>query len=393
MGSVRPVVIVRHSAFDLLDALSRALDGSGPALLPLPFGEPGQALREAAGTDEPLDDDTALLLPTSGSTGSPKVVELSRTALVASADATHDRLAGPGCWLLALPLTHVAGWQVLVRSAVARTVPVALDTSAPFTAETFAAAGGMSTDGPRYTALVPTQLSRLLDDPRGTTALAGFDAVLVGGAATPSALLQRARDAGIAVRTTYGMTETSGGCVYDGSPLDGVRVRLDDDRRVLLAGPVLANGYRNDPELTAVAFAMDPAGTRWFRTHDLGALSTDGHLDLRGRLDDVIITGGTNVSPAAVEHLLLALDGVHEALVVGVPDAEWGQLVVALVVADRTPALADVRSVVTERLGRAAAPRHVVDLPALPLRGIGKPDRVAATRLARQHLADTHDRD
>ncbi len=174
------------------------------------------------------------------------------SALLASASATHDRLGGPGRWLLALPAQHVAGVQVLVRSLVSRTEPGVLDLAGGFTPAGFAAAASALGGVRRYTALVPTQLVRLLDaadqgDGDGVRELARFDAVLVGGAGTPPAVLERAAAAGVRVVTTYGASETSGGCVYDGVPLDGVRVRLGDGpdpSRVLLGGPTLARGYR-----------------------------------------------------------------------------------------------------------------------------------------------------
>ena len=367
----------------LLEALRAALEGRGPALAPVPAGAPGAALAEAARPDEPVEDDVALLVGTSGSTGEPKVVELGAPALLASARATADRLGGHGRWLLALPLEHVAGWQVLVRSAVAGTEPVVAAT--PATADTTAALHRLlAADAPRrYASLVPTQLVRLLDDPAAAEALAGLDAVLLGGAAAAPALLERAAAASVPVVRTYGGTETSGGCVYDGRPLDGVRVALDPDGRVLLGGPVLARGYRGRPDLTAAAFG-ERDGQRWFATSDAGEVGADGVLSVLGRLDDVLVTGGRKVAPAAVEAVLGALPGVAEVLVVGVPDARWGQRVVALVVAAAPgpPALELARAAVTERLGPAAAPRELLEVPALPLRGVGKPDRVAATALA-----------
>ena len=159
-----------------------------------------------------------------------------------------------------------------------------------------AAAARMPAGDRRYTALVPTQLVRFLD--AEPDALRGFDAVLVGGAATDPALLARARAEGVRVVTTYGMTETAGGCVYDGAPLDGVRVRVTDGG-VELAGPVLASGYRLDPDATAAAFEGG-----WFRTRDAGELDAEGRLTVLGRLDDVLISGGVNVAPAAVEAVL-----------------------------------------------------------------------------------------
>jgi len=279
----------------------------------------------------------------------------------------------------------VAGWQVLVRGVVAGHRPVVLDLTRSFTPAAFAAAVA-AMDGPRrYTSLVPTQLRRLLADAEGTAALRALDAVLVGGAAAGPDLLARASEAGVPVVTTYGMTETSGGCVYDGRPLDGVRAAVDDDGRVRLAGPVLAAGYRGDPAGTAAAFTTGAGGTRWFRTADLGEL--DGaRLRVTGRLDDVLVTGGRKVAPAAVERVLGALPGVRDCLVVGVPDAEWGQAVVALVVGDPGPP-ERLRAAVAAELDAAHAPRRVLVVDALPLRGIGKPDRPAAADLAAGLLA------
>ncbi len=208
-------------------------------------------------------------------------------------------------------------------------------------------------------------------------ALLGYDAVLVGGAALDPGLRARAQAAGVRVVTTYGMSETAGGCVYDGVPLDGVRVRIDAEGGIRLGGPTLASGYLGRPGETASAFDGG-----WFRTGDLGRWR-DGRLQVLGRSDDVIITGGTNVSPAAVERVLLAQPGVYAACVVGLPDPEWGQIVAAAVVAEHGTA-ADpqrLRAAVQAELGRAAGPRSVVPVPEIPLLGIGKPDRRAVVTL------------
>lgn len=408
------------SLTDVVRAVRTALDG-GPAYAPQP------RLSDAA-----LPPGTALVLRTSGSTGNPREVALGAAALRASAEATHERLGGPGRWLLVLPPTHVAGVQVVNRSVVAGT-EVGVGAPDRFTPAGFAALAGdfLARDGRAYVSVVPTQLHRLVSaaddgDTAGLDALARFDAVLVGGAATPAPLLARARAAGVRAVTTYGMSETSGGCVYDGVPLGGVRVRTADagssaDARadqartgvVELSGPVLAEGYVGDPEATAAAFRTDPDGTRWFRTSDLGRLAGAAHPDgvrltVLGRADDVILTGGINVAPAAVEDVLTehlaSLGAPGEACVVGVPDAEWGQAVVAVVTgragADRRPDLAGgglgdggltdggltdggtelltaLRAAVGQRLGAPAAPRRVYVTAALPTRGPGKTDRRA----------------
>lgn len=407
-------------------AVRDALDG-GPAFAP-----------QSRLDDRPLPDGTALVLRTSGSTGVEREVTLGAAALRASADATHERLGGPGRWLLVLPPTHVAGIQVVTRSVVAGTSLTAAP-DGPFTAEGFARLasefldaqpalpdGGPAAPGGHvdraYVSLVPTQLHRLVaaadaGAPAGLAALARFDAVLVGGAATPAPLLAQARAARVRVVTTYGMSETSGGCVYDGAPLAGVRVRLVSGDGtgaapagasgagagavgvIELSGPVLALGYAGDPAATRAAFRTDPDGTRWFRTSDLGRLD-EGRLTVLGRADDVVLTGGVNVAPAAVEAVLAeVLPGVlglpAEACVVGVPDPEWGQAVVAVaavgtgtpeLVAASDDVLARVRTAVAERLGAAAAPRRLYVTGSLPTRGPGKTDRRAVRDAARAAL-------
>ncbi|GEL45678.1 O-succinylbenzoic acid--CoA ligase [Cellulomonas hominis] len=389
----RPVRAVPASAAGvpaLSGSLAAALAGSGPAVLPVETAS-GLAHEDAGG---PVPDDVALLVRTSGSTGVPREVMLTAAALRASADATHRRLSGPGRWLLPLPPAHVAGLQVLVRSLVAGTTPAVL--AGPFRPDAFAAATarlGEDADGaPRYTSLVPTQVHRLLGSDEGADALAAYDAVLLGGAAAPPGLVERARARGARVVTTYGMSETCGGCVYDGVPLEGVRVELDGDGRIRIAGPVLAAGYRSRPDLDADLFE-ERDGVRWLRTSDLGRWTTRGagpaRLEVLGRADDVLVTGGEKVAPAAVERVLGERPGVGEVLVVGVPDDEWGQALVAVVVPPAGapgPDLADLRAAAAGALGRAAAPRHLVTVAALPLRGPGKPDRRAAADLAAREL-------
>ncbi|GAA4859207.1 o-succinylbenzoate--CoA ligase [Saccharopolyspora cebuensis] len=366
------------AALDVLPALRTALDGGGPALLPVPADQPDEARRTAEALGEqPVGADgepIALVIATSGSTGTPKGVLLSATALRASAEATHRGLAGPGRWLLAMPAHHVAGMQVLIRSLVAGVEPHAVDTTGGFRPERFAdAARAMPATGdPRYTSLVPTQLRRLLDaGGEGLAALRDFDAVLVGGAAAAPALLARAADEGVRVTTTYGMSETAGGCVYDGLPLDIARVRVEGgEGPIALSGPMLASGYLGRPG------AAEFAGG-WFRTGDLGRWRQD-RLEVLGRVDDLIITGGVNVAPAPVERVLTEQTGVREVCVVGVPDPEWGQAVVAAVVPADPAAPPDseaLRGAVRERSGAAATPKRIVFLPELPLRGPGKPDR------------------
>jgi o-succinylbenzoate---CoA ligase len=365
------------AAGELLHALRAVLDGSGPAVLPLPANDPRLAeVRSALAVDRPVEPGTAVVVTTSGSTGDAKGVLLSAGALRASATATHDRLGGPGRWLLALPANHIAGLQVLVRSIVAGREPVVMGGAAGFRSRVFteAASDVLGDTGPHYTALVPTQLTRLLaDGGDGLRALRAFDAVLLGGAATPGALLVRAIEAGVNVVTTYGMTETAGGCVYDGVPLAGVRVRIGSGERIELSGPMLAHGYRMRVPETEAAFAGG-----WFRTDDLGRLHRDGSLEVLGRADDVINTGGLKVSAAVVEGVLAAQHGVAEACVVGLPDREWGHVVAAAVVpADEPPDEAALLDAVRVSLGGASVPKVLRFVGELPLHGPGKVDRAA----------------
>jgi o-succinylbenzoate---CoA ligase len=352
------------------DHVRAALAGVRP-LAVLPAGPPAavEAARAALRPEEPLEPGADLVVVTSGSTGCGRAVLLPAAALEASAAATHARLGGTGSWLLALPVSAIAGLQVLCRSVLAGTHVEVLARDEPL-----ATAVGRMPAGRRYTSLVPTQLRRYLDREPG--ALRAFDAILVGGAATDDVLRDRARGAGVPIVTTYGMTETAGGCVYDGQPLHGVRVRVADG--IELAGPTLALGYRLDPVATEAAFTDG-----WFRTRDGGTIDADGRLTVTGRLDDVVISGGVNVAPAAVESVLREHPGVADVVVFGRPDETWGQRVVAAVVptAGTTPELADLRTWVTTRLGAPAAPRQLHVLDALPLLHTGKPDRRAVAAL------------
>jgi O-succinylbenzoic acid--CoA ligase len=382
-----------------MSALEDAISGSGPALLPLPAG-PAQVrsgLLDAFRPDDPAAplecDDVAVVVPTSGSTGVPKGALLSAAALRASAAATHARLGGAGSWVLALPLTHVAGLMVLVRAIEGGGTVSRVGRSESFDATGFAAVTAAAAGAPRfageplYTSLVPTQLARLLD---AGVDLSAYSAILLGAAAAPDQLLARARAAGARVVTTYGMSETCGGCVYDGRPLDGTSVGIDTSGRVVIGGPSVFSGYRLRPDLTAEV--LDRQGR--FVTGDLGEVADDGRLQLLGRADDVIISGGENVAPAVVEAALAALPGIAACAVVGVADATWGERVVALVVAGpgtgpgtrpgatSAPTLPAVRAALAERLPSAWRPTRLVVVPAIPLLATGKPDRRALRALA-----------
>lgn len=366
----------------LLRRLAAALDGTGPAICPLSPGLPAPARAALLGAlrpghtetaegiaacdrgsgcapSPPVADDTAVLVATSGSTGGPKIVELSATALRHSATATLTRIgAAPGdSWLCCLPTSHIAGLQVLVRSLVAGTVPVIQPR--------FDVAAVMSS-GAAHVSLVPTQLRRLLD---AGADLSAFATILLGGAAAPPDLLDAARDAGGRVRTTYGMSETCGGCVYDGVPLDGVSVDIGADGRIRIAGPVLFSGYRLRPGPTTAV-----RDGRWFVTQDLGVVE-DGRLRVRGRADDVINTGGEKVVAGEVAAVLAEHPAVRDVAVVGRADPEWGERVTAVVVPGAgVPGLSVLRAWVRERLPAHAAPRELELVEAIPLLPSGKPD-------------------
>ena len=390
MTSLRPLAIAAGpGAAAALPELRGALDGEF-AVLPYAAGGRPPTVPDAVVPDAAVPDGTALVVGTSGSTGTPKLAMLSTSALAASAADTHDRLGGPGSWLLAMPPHHIAGVQVLLRCIASGTEPGFVDLSEGFSAGAFRATAMTFHGDRRYTALVPTQLARLLDDERATTTLAGFDAVLVGGAASPPSLLAGAQAAGITVVTTYGMSETCGGCVYDGIPLAHTQIRVDDDGRIHLAGATLATGYLGRPDLTGAAFRTDGDGRRWFRTDDVGHQGDDGRWHVDGRLDDLITTGGLKVAPRLVEDALTSLPRIAEAVVVATPDEHWGQAVSAAVVltgsvttGSAAPTVDELRELLRGILPAHALPRRLLVLPALPLRGPGKPDRAAvAARFA-----------
>lgn len=361
----------------LLPALQRVLEGRDPALVAVPArDEPATTLRDLR-VGEPIDDDVALVVTTSGTTGPPKGALLTAAALTASATATHRRLGGPGRWLLAVPPYHIAGLQVLIRSLIAGSTPVELDVSAGFDVNQLPCAVSQLGSGRRYTSLVAAQLAKALAQPDAVAALAELDAVLLGGGPAPRPVLEAAEAAGITVVRTYGMSETAGGCVYDGVPLDGVRMRVLDDGRVALGGATLAKGYRNP-------VYPDPfAEPGWFYTDDLGAIDDAGVLSVLGRVDDAISTGGLTVLPQPVEAALCTHPAVSDCAVFGLADDRLGQRVVAAIVVKGgclAPTLDALRAHVATTLDSTAAPRelHIVD--ELPRRGIGKVDRAALVR-------------
>ena len=377
------------------DTFVRVLDQvweAGDAMLPLPWRAPNRVVQtilralsptavvspEAGGGiatrrlphGAPVPQGTALVIVTSGSTGAPKGVELTHAALTASTRASVRRL---GCergeaWLGCLPVAHVAGIQTILRSRALGADPILH--------ERFDVRAIARETRPSWVSLVPTQLGRLLDE---GVDLARVRGVLLGGAAAPPELLERARDAGVAITRSYGMTETCGGCVYDGVPLDGVEVEALHDGRLRIRGPVLARGYRGDDAQTARAFRDG-----WFLTSDLGRV-VDGHVEMHGRSDDVIVTGGENVPAEQVARALRDLDAVADAAVVGRPDEEWGQIVTAVVVPDdpaAPPALDELRDALGDVLGPAALPRALRIVDEIPRDELGKARRDAVRELA-----------
>ena len=302
--------------------------------------------------DEPVDDGDALVVATSGTSGEPKGVVLTHDAVRASAVTTSARLGvdRDDVWLACLPLAHVGGLSVVTRALVAGTGLVVHDGFDATRVEHAA-----RHDEVTLVSLVATAMRRI--DP------ALFRVIVLGGAAPPPQLPDN-------VVTTYGMTETGSGVVYDGVPLDGVEVRVDARGEIFLRGPMLLRCYRDgrDPK--------DAAG--WFATGDLGALDAAGTLRVHGRAGDLIITGGENVWPDAVEAVLAEIPGVAEVAVIGRADEEWGQRVIAVVVAAdprEPPSLDALRAVVKERIGPWAAPRELELVAALPRTALGKVKR------------------
>lgn len=314
----------------------------------------------------PVPDDVAVVVPTSGSTGAPKGVMLTRAALEASVTAGLERTgADPEVpWVCCMPVSHVGGILVLLRAMVTGTPALLHD---GFDPERIAAI-----EQPVHLAVVPTMLRRLLE--------AGADpsrwaTVLVGGARTPEDLASRVPGATL----TYGMTETAGGCVYDGVPLDGVTVDTTTEGRLRIAGPTLMEGYRTVPGSSVGVGLVDDA----FVTADVGEVDDDGRVTVLGRADDVIVTGGEKVVAAQVARRLEEHPAIVEAEVVGVPDPEWGQRAVAVVVPAQVGAvlsLAILRSFVADAMPRYAAPKDLVVVNTLPRLPNGKVDRRALQR-------------
>lgn len=346
---------------DLPQALSFVLAGEG-VLVPLPDAG-REPLLAALRPDLPVTEaGSGVVVTTSGSTGTPKAVVLSTDALLASAAATHARLGGPGDWVCVLPTHHVAGLMTVVRA-------VSADRSVVF-------AGSDLADLPEpsarsYVSVVGAQLYRAASDPEVLARLAGYAAVLVGGSAVARRLVEHVRGAGVRLVTSYGMAETCGGCVYDGVALDGVKVGFDAER-ITLTGPMVFSGYRLDPDLTARVRHGDTV-----LTSDRGRFA-DGRLEVTGRIDDVVISGGVNVDLAEAQRVVEDVLGPPEAgapVLLAIPDERWGRTVVAVTTGPAD--LAGVTAALAARLGPAARPKELRRIPALAYTPTGKLDRRA----------------
>lgn len=387
---------------------------------------------ESVETAEPI----ALVVGTSGSTGSPKRTALTARALAASAAATENffdsNSDAASQWLVALPAHYIAGAQVLARSVLAGTTPViARSVTEPvhFSPEVFLQAVERMSSARRFISLVPTQLHKLLESADTNPslgaeiheALGSFTGILLGGAPASADLLAASTALGLNTVTTYGSAETAGGCVYSGAVLPGVRVELVPEEgmpavpdiegkpaqvgRIWISGAHLASGYIGDAARTAEHFFTAADGTRWYRTDDYGLLSpahgpdsaahdpdsavqgSEPHLQVLGRSDDVLISGGVKISARAVATVLEEHPAVREACVVGLPDARWGTAIAAAVTlvpsagaTENSPALNEelcalLRARCAEKLGAPAAPKQLSILPDFPLTSTGKPDR------------------
>lgn len=361
-------LIAANDTFGATIALGEMLAGKQAIFVTAP--EVNGKMPEVLGLPEQVSDEIGLIVETSGSTGEPKRIELSVAALSASARASQDRLGGPGQWLLALPINYIAGANVLIRALFADTQPVLMNTALPFTPEAFSRAASMMTGARRYTSVVPTQLMRLLDaiqlgDDFTLQVLKRFDAVLVGGQAVHPEVVEQLRNLGVKIVETYGMTETCGGCVYDGVPLDGVE--LEVYRGVIrISGDVLASNIETEDG--------------WFATNDLGDFDEAGRWFVVGRADRVIKSGGIKISLDRVEQLATQVPGVNELAATAIVDREWGERVG--VVYTGSPEVADdIARSLAQDLGPAGRPMRVLRVDKLPKLANAKIDLMAVKQL------------
>jgi O-succinylbenzoic acid--CoA ligase len=311
----------------------------------------------------PVDEGIGLVMVTSGTAGTPKLVELSRAAITAALQASAEILGSTPAdpWVACLTPAHVGGMLVLLRGVV---LGAPVEVYERFDPERLSAAPEGA-----FVSVVPSMLRRLVEEGGD---LSRFAALLVGGDALEEALADQARGLGARLVTTYGLTESCGGVVYDGRCLPGTRFRIAvPDDRIELRGPTLMEGYRYDPGATGAAFSPDG----WLRTGDVGALEGDGTLSVHGRLEDAIRTGGETVWPEEVERALRDHPKVADVAVKGSPDMEWGQHVTAFVVAadaSSPPGLKELRDHAGARIARFKAPRELQLVDAIPRTPGGK---------------------
>lgn len=370
---LEPFPVLPTDPYPFLDAIEEAIAGTR-TLLPVPADDPDRTklLTEQLRAGTEIDPEVALVVATSGSTGIPKGAQLTAVNLVASADATHQFLGGAGAWLLALPAHHIAGIQVLVRSLVAGIDPTFVDLSAGFQVAEFAdAAEELRADAARcYTALTPMQLLKGMDTLQGIEALRLFDAILVGGGPLLDDDRRAARELGIRVVTTYGSAETTGGCVYNGLPLPGVTIRLENER-IMVGGPMVAQGYRNFPGHEVFS------RPGFYRTSDTGLLR-NGVLRVTGRIDTIIDSGGLKIHPEVLEQVFINIAGVDDVCVVGIPDQRLGQAIVAAYTGS-----ANMEDIIAafQDYPRWQIPKHIQRVAELPRTSLGKIDRNKVTQL------------
>jgi len=366
------------------DALAAALRGQGPALAVVAPGT------DTSWVPREVDDDTAVLIETSGSGSAPKRVALSAVALMANARASLGRLGGSGTWVLALPVHFIGGLQVLVRSLDSDTEPILLTRESFNTAALIDALSVRPEHERLYMSVVPVQLSRIVEhvehDPAALAIVCRLSAILVGGQRTSPSLLTRARALGLPVVTTYGATETAGGCVYDGLPLNDVKIHVRPDGRIEVGGNILATEFIGDSLMTAQRFS-EADGVRWYLSDDIGEFR-EGSLTVQGRSDRVLISGGIKVNLELVEEVTESIRECAYSVAVSLADEEWGERVGLVVELDPEETAADPRSlaelikaIVRDELGVAATPREVRLVEQLPRLSSGKPDRLVCAAL------------
>lgn len=350
---MKPLRVVNSAdTFAALELMVDVLDGKVAGFI---------SAQDQPSVPSEVGDEVALIVESSGSTGNPKQIRLSLEALKHSATSSSNRLGGDGQWLLTLPTNFIAGANVLIRSVISDTQPILLNTRVPFTTEAFVRGASLMEGSRRYTSLVPAQLSRLAKEAEADafvfSMLRKFDAILVGGQLPNWSEVEELRTKGINIVVSYGMTETCGGCIYDGVPLSGVSYELDDGL-ISIAGPVLALGV----------------GAK-FQTNDLG-LVVDGKLEVLGRADRVVISGGIKVSLERVEQAALNIPGVEQVLAVPVL-SQWGESVGILY--QGSPEV-NFESL-AEQISVAAKPAKVLRVSSFPTTATGKVDLLESARL------------